>query len=196
MVYLNNPRTKQGLSHSIMSLPEQTELEDLKRLDPQVIGAIYDRYFSDVYRFVCYRLNDEQVAEDISSDVFVRMLEATKAGRGPQTNIKAWLLATASHIVIDYLRKTYRRPETELPESLPDKEPEPSHDYEKTERNRRLKDAMATLTEAQAYVLTLRFNHGYSLEETADLMQKNINSVKQLQFRALAALNRAMGEMP
>jgi len=195
MVYLINPKTKQGLSHPIMSLPEQNELEDLKRLDPQVIGAIYDRYFSDVYRFVCYRLNDEQVAEDIASDVFVRMLEATQAGRGPQTNIKAWLLATASHIVIDYLRKVYRRPESELPESLPDKLPEPEQEYEKTEHGRRIKAAMATLTEAQAYVLTLRFNHGYSLEETADLMQKNINSVKQLQFRALAALNRAMGDM-
>jgi RNA polymerase sigma-70 factor (ECF subfamily) len=124
------------------------------------------------------------------------MIEATKAGRGPQTNIKAWLLATASHIVIDYLRKAYRRPESDLPESLPDLAPEPSRDYEKTERNRRLSDAMATLTEAQAYVLTLRFSQGYSLEETADLMQKNINSVKQLQFRALAALNRAMGDMP
>ncbi len=196
MVYLNNPNTKQGLLHPIMLSPEQNELEDLKRLDPQAIGAIYDRYFSDVYRFVCYRLNDEKVAEDISSDVFVRMLEATRTGHGPQTNIKAWLLATASHIVIDHLRKTYRRPESELPESLPDLMPEPAREYEQTERNRRLSNAMATLTEAQAFVLTLRFNQGYSLEETADLMQKNINSVKQLQFRALAALNRAMGEMP
>jgi RNA polymerase sigma-70 factor (ECF subfamily) len=196
MVYLNHPKTKQGVSHPIMSLPEQDELENLKRLDPQTIGAIYDRYFSDVYRFVCYRLNDEQVAEDISSDVFMRLLEAVRNGRGPQTNVKAWLLATASHIVIDYFRKAYRRPESELPESLPDNLPEPSSEYEKTERNRRLSEAMATLTEAQAYVLTLRFSQGYSLEETADLMQKNINSVKQLQFRALAALNRAMGDMP
>lgn len=196
MVYSTNPTSEQGLSHSTMLSVEQSELEDLKRLDPQAISAVYDRYFSEVYRFVCYRLNDEHTAEDIASDVFVRLLEASQSGRGPQTNLKAWLLSTASHIVIDHLRKAYRRPEGELPESLPDGAPDPSRDYEKLEREHRIKMAVDTLTEEQQYVIALRFNQGYSLEETANLMQKNVNSVKQLQFRALAALNRAMGEMP
>ena len=195
MVYSTDPNLRQGFLPPIMALPAQNELDDLQRLDPQAISAAYDRYFPEVYRFVRYRLNDEHVAEDIASDVFVRMLEAVRAGRGPQTNLKAWLLATASHIVIDHLRKSYRRPESELPESIPDGTPSPSSDYEKRERDCRLRDAMATLTEEQQYVITLRFNQGYSLEETASLMKKNINSVKQLQFRALAALNRVMGEL-
>jgi RNA polymerase sigma-70 factor (ECF subfamily) len=179
-----------------MSSSEQNELEDLKRLDSQAISAVYDRYFSEVYRFVCYRLNDDHTAEDIASDVFVRLLEATRAGRGPHSNLKAWLLSTASHIVVDHLRKAYRRPESELPESMPDGAPELSRDYEKRESERHIKRALASLTEEQQYVITLRFNQGCSLEETADLMNKNVNSVKQLQFRALAALNRAISEMP
>src|SRR5512133_2340206 len=181
--------------HTVMSLPEQNELESLKRLDAQIVSAVYDRYFPEVYRFVRYRLSDEHVAEDIASDVFVRLLEAVEAGRGPETNLKAWLLSTASHIVTDYLRKSYRRPESELPETMPDGIPDPSQDYEKLERERCLKKAMSTLTDEQQYVVTLRFNQGYSLEETAGLMKKNVNSVKQLQFRALAALNRALGDM-
>jgi RNA polymerase sigma-70 factor, ECF subfamily len=187
---------KSTSSHTAMSLPEQNELENLNRLEPQIVGAIYDRYFPEVYRFVRYRLSDEHVAEDIASDVFVRLLEAVESGRGPQTNLKAWLLATASHIVTDHLRKDYRRPESELPETMPDGAPDPSHDYEKLERERHLKSAMSCLTDEQQYVVTLRFNQGYSLEETACLMEKNVNSVKQLQFRALAALNRALGDMP
>jgi RNA polymerase sigma-70 factor, ECF subfamily len=196
MVYLTlkNPYVEL-VSLPPMPLPEQNELEGLQRLDPQAISAIYDRYFPEVYRFVRYRLNDEHAAEDIASDVFVRLLEASKSGRGPQTNLKAWLLATASHIVTDHLRKAYRRPESELPETLPDEAPDPSQDYEKLERERRLKSAMSTLTDEQQYVVTLRFNQGYSLEETAALMNKNANAVKQLQFRALAALNRALGEI-
>lgn len=196
MVYSTNPILEQGLTHSTMPLSEENELEDLKRLDPQAISAIYDRYFPEVYRFVCYRLNNEHTAEDIASDVFVRLLEACQNGRGPQTNLKAWLLSTASHIVIDHLRKAYRRPEGDLPESLPDGAPDPSRDFEKQEREMRVKKAVSTLTEEQQYVISLRFNQGYSLDETANLMNKNVNSVKQLQFRALAALNRAMGEMP
>lgn len=179
-----------------MSLPNPDELEGLKNLDPQVISAVYDRYFPEVYRFVRYRLNDDQQAEDIASDVFVRLLEAVKAGRAPQTSLKAWLFATASHIVTDHLRKAYRRPENELPETMTDGKPDPSLEYEQKERERRLKNAMSVLTDEQQNVLTLRFGQGYSLEDTASLLKKNANAIKQLQFRALAALNRALGETP
>lgn len=196
MIYLSllNSRLKL-VSAASMTLPASTELEGLQRLDPQAISALYDRYFPEVYRFVRYRLNDEQGAEDLASDVFVRLLEAVQAGRGPQTNLKAWLLATAAHAVTDQIRKNYRRPESDLPETLPDAAPGPVQDFEKLERERRLHKALVTLTDEQQYVITLRFNQGYSLEETAGLMKKNVNAVKQLQFRALAALNRALGEM-
>ena len=195
MVYSTNPKLQQGFLNPIMSLPANNELEGLKQLDPQAISVIYDRYFPDVYRFVRYRLNDEHLAEDIASDAFVRLLEAVRAGRGPETNLKAWLLSTAAHIVVDHQRKVYRRPESELPESAPDAEPGPASQHEQRERERNLKKALSVLTEEQQNVITLRFNLGYSLEETAAALKKNVNSVKQLQFRALAALKRALGEL-
>lgn len=179
-----------------MKLPTpQNELDGLRSLDPQVIGAVYDHYYPDVYRFVRYRLNDESTAEDIASEVFIRLLDAIKNGHAPQTNLKAWLLGTASHIVTDYFRQVYRRPTEELPETLPDERPDPLVDVEQREREDNLRSAMAKLTEEQQNVLTLRFGQGYSLEETASFLKKNINAVKQLQFRALAALNRSAGEI-
>jgi RNA polymerase sigma-70 factor (ECF subfamily) len=51
------------------------------------------------------------------------------------------------------------------------------------------------LTSEQQHVLALRFGQGYSVEETAAHLQKNINAVKALQFRALAALQRQIGEV-
>lgn len=181
----------------MITLPnEQSELDGLQRLDPQAIGAVYDRYFSDVYRYVRYRLNDERVSEDIASEVFVRLLEAVRVGRAPNTSLKAWLLATAAHMVADHFRKAYRRPTDDLPETLPDGSNDPPTDFEQKERERRLKTALAALTEEQQHVITLRFNQGLSLEETAQFMKKNVNAIKQLQFRALAALNRKMGEVP
>jgi DNA-directed RNA polymerase specialized sigma24 family protein len=50
------------------------------------------------------------------------------------------------------------------------------------------------LTPEQQHVLGLRFGQGYSLEETAEILNKNINAVKALQFRALASLQRQIGE--
>jgi RNA polymerase sigma-70 factor (ECF subfamily) len=172
------------------------ELEGLEKLDSQVIGAVYDRYFPDVYRFVCYRLNDEQVAEDISSDVFVRLLEAIKKQRGPQTNLKGWLLATASHAIMDYLRRAYRRPTEALSEMMPDGGAASlSDEVDRREMVSSVRLAYDQLTSEQQNVLALRFGDGYSLDETAAVMQKNVNAVKALQFRALAALQRLIGEV-
>ena len=54
---------------------------------------------------------------------------------------------------------------------------------------------MSALTEEQQNVLTLRFGNGFSLEETAAMLKKNVNAIKQLQFRALAALNRKLDDI-
>jgi RNA polymerase sigma-70 factor (ECF subfamily) len=172
------------------------ELEGLQTLDSQVIGAVYDRYFPDVYRFVYYRLNDEQVAEDISSDVFVRLIEAIEKRRGPRTNLKGWLLATASHAVADYLRHAYRRPTETLSERMPDRAAASLNDeVDRREVVASVRQAYERLTPEQQNVLALRFGDGYSLDETAAVMQKNVNAVKALQFRALAALQRLIGEV-
>ena len=172
------------------------ELEGLQKLDSQIIGAVYDRYFPDVYRFVYYRLNDEQVAEDISSDVFVRLLEAVQKRRGPQSNLKGWLLATASHAVADYLRHAYRRPTEALSETMPDATaPSLTDEVDRREMVASVRLAYDRLTLEQQNVLALRFGDGYSLDETATVMQKNVNAVKALQFRALATLQRLIGEL-
>lgn len=179
----------------MQNFDERQALDGLKNLDSQIIGAIYDKYFPDVYRYVRYRLSDEQVAEDIASDVFVRLLEAAQNQRGPQTNLKAWLLSTASHAVIDHLRQVYRRPAEELPEDLLDLDSAPHDIFDLREQKRNVQQAYAELTSEQQHVLALRFSQGYSLEETAAVLKKNVNAVKALQFRALAALQRKIEEM-
>ena len=193
----------QSISHKAKNAPSQMaltdldlELESLRKLDAQGIGAVYDRYFPDVYRFVFYRLNDEQVAEDISSDVFVRLLEAIKKRRGPQTNLKGWLLATAAHIVADCLRHSYRRPTEALSATMPDVAASSLNDeIDRREMVDSVRLAYDRLTTEQQNVLALRFGDGYSLDETATVMQKNVNAVKALQFRALSALQRFIGEV-
>ena len=176
-------------------MDDDRALEGLQNLDQQAVGAIYDKYFSEIYRYVLYRIGDTTLAEDIASDVFVRLLESVQSSRPPQTNLKGWLIGTASHIVTDHLRKKYRRPEEEISESLPDHGPSLAAEVDQREQNRMVNDAYAQLTPEQQHVLALRFGQGYSLEETATFMNKNVNAVKALQFRALAALQREVGEV-
>jgi len=180
---------------NFMSLENESHaMAGLQKLDPQTIGAIYDQYFPDVYRYVRYRINDDSITEDISSDVFVRLLEAVKKRQGPQSNLKGWLIATASNTVNDHLRRQYRRPTEALSDVMPDQDSSVTAQVDLREQNRTVQLAYAQLTPEQQHVLALRFRLGFSLEETADQLKKNANAIKALQFRALAALQRLVGE--
>jgi len=180
----------------IMSLyDEPGVLNGLRRLDSQSVGAIYDQCFTEVYRYVRYRINDDTTAEDIASDVFMRLLEAVQKRQGPQTSLRGWLIATASNAVNDHLRRQYRRPTEALSDSMPDDVSNVQGEVDLREQNRAVQTAYAQLTAEQQHVLALRFGQGYSLEETALYMKKKVNAVKALQFRALAALQRQIGEV-
>jgi RNA polymerase sigma-70 factor (ECF subfamily) len=184
-----------GAASIMIDFDEQSALHGLRSLDSQAIGAIYDKYFPEIFRYVRYRISDESTAEDIASDVFVRLLDAAQKKQGPQTNLRGWLVATASHAVNDHHRRHYRRPVEALSESLADRGPTIHAEIDSREQNRLVLGAIAQLTEEQQHVLALRFGQGYSIEETAALMKKNINAVKALQFRALASLQRQVGEV-
>ena len=182
-------------AQTMSTYDEQGALNGLRKLDAQAIGVIYDQYFSEVYRYVRYQINDETSAEDIASDVFVRLLEAAQKRQGPQTSLKGWLIATASNVVNDHLRRQYRRPLEALPESMPDGAPGIHAEVDLREQKRTVQLAYAQLTPEQQHVLALRFGRGYSIEETALHLKKNVNAVKALQFRALASLQRQIGEV-
>jgi RNA polymerase sigma-70 factor (ECF subfamily) len=179
----------------MLNFDEQHALDGVQNLDSKAISAIYEQYFPEIYRYIRYRLNDQYVAEDIASDVFVRLLQAVQNNRGPHSNLKAWLIATASHIVTDHIRRTYRRPTEVLPEDVTDPASLPGDEYDRREESRDFRQAFSRLTAEQQHVLSLRFGDGYSLEETATLLKKKVNAVKALQFRALAALQRNIGNV-
>ncbi len=190
------PTKLQRVAAFTMSITDDKRVFDgLKKLDQQIIGAVYDQYHQEIYRYVLYRIGDQTVAEDIASDVFVRLLEASQSGRAPDSNLKGWLIGTASHVVSDHLRRKYRRPEETITDSLADREPGPASEVDAREQNLMVQAAYAQLTEEQQHVLALRFGQGYSLEETASFLNKKVNAIKALQFRALAALQREIGEV-
>jgi RNA polymerase sigma-70 factor (ECF subfamily) len=176
----------------IDSLPEQ---EALGNLDSGAITSIYNQYFPEVLRYVRYRLADDALAEDISSEVFFSFLKAVKSGRTPTLNLRGWLIGTARHMIIDHHRRNHRHPSQTIPDALEFDEAGPSEQVEQRLASHALHQALVQLTEDQQQVLALRFGQGYSLEETAAVMKKKINAVKALQFRALNALQRVMGEV-
>jgi RNA polymerase sigma-70 factor (ECF subfamily) len=175
---------------------DSSELDKLHSLDPQAISAIHNQYYADVYRFARFRVSDEATAEDITGEAFIRLLEAVHKGSGPRTNLRGWLLRTTANIVNDHYRKLYNRPAedpTEIHENSMDlylPQEDPVLILERAEQTRVVQRALEKITDAQKLVITLRFANKFSLEDTANIMGKNANTIKALQCRALASLRK------
>jgi RNA polymerase sigma-70 factor (ECF subfamily) len=164
--------------------------------DPVEMAVLHDRLFPRLFRYARFRLNDADVAEDLASEAFLRLLETAHHKSIQIDNIDGWLMGTLSNMVNDQLRNRYRTPASKLNETLISHQPGPHSVIEQSERQESVSSALMRLTDDQQQVLSLRFGSGLSLAETARTMEKNENAVKALQFRALNALRRQMEEEP
>jgi RNA polymerase sigma-70 factor (ECF subfamily) len=169
-------------------MDEATLLARARDLDSRALASIHDRYYPEIYRYALYRTGDTAAAEDIASDVFLRLLDALHAGRPPQTTLRGWLVGVAAHLVADHFRRVPAGP---LPDTLAGGT-SPSAEAEDNLRRNAVQAAVRRLTPEQQSVLALRFGNGASLEQTAQALGKSVNSVKQLQFRAMEALRRTL----
>lgn len=103
-------------------------------------------------------------------------------------------MGTVSNIINDYYRVVYARPVSELTNDIEDQKNLPDETVERADQGEIVRRALGKLTSDQQHVLALRFGSGLSLVETADIMVKKPNAIKQLQYRALAALRRQIGD--
>lgn len=168
-------------------------LDRAHQLDEDALAELHELFYPVVYRFVRFRLEDDQLVEDITSEVFLRLLNALRQERKSVRDVRGWLLGTASNLVYDHLRRKYRHPMEELEqhEDLPD-EVHPESIVESDMSNQVIRECVRELTEDQQKVLSLRFSQGMSVGETARIVHKSVNAVKVLQYRALSTLRRML----
>ena len=163
--------------------------------DEAALAALYERYVDAIYRYVAYRVNDPYVAEDITADVFLRMVESLSQYEERGVPFVAWLYRISHARVIDYWRRANRRPTVPI-DSLTGHE-EHSEDVAAAMdilQHRALRDALQNITDEQQEVLVLKFIQGLSNEEISQIVGKTIGAVKALQHRGLEALARLLKE--
>jgi len=163
-------------------------IDRAQRGNPEATGALYTHYHQNIYRFLYYRTGDPQVAEDLTSEVFLKMVQALPAYRLHSTPFQAWLFQIARNLAIDHYRRSNSHPVAFLNENLnsPEMDMDSKVDFNLTCRG--LADALARLDEAQRDVVLLRFIEGMPIAEAATVLHKSEDAVKALQRRGLAAL--------
>lgn len=164
--------------------------------DLDALRQIYQDYAQPVYQFIRMRVADRLAAEDIASEVFFKLVRECKAGRAPHHSLRGWLFRVARSELHDHYGKNQRFTNTVLNEFIPaPSEHEPEVEFIRSLRVEMVRVALRQLSFDQQEVIILRFGQRLSLQETADLMGRNANAIKALQFRAINALRRALGQM-
>lgn len=176
----------------------QDELSLLARaraLESEALAEIHDEYYEPIYRYVVFRVSNQQVAEDLTSEVFLRLLNALRDTTAPQKTLRGWLYGVAYRVVSDYHRKRYRRSEVQLSESIPSNTPDPMDRVANKLNWRQVRAALSELTDSQREVIALRFGQEMPIRNVAEVIGKSEGAVKQLQARAIAKLARTLKEM-
>jgi RNA polymerase sigma-70 factor (ECF subfamily) len=171
---------------------ERTLIEQAKQYDEAALGELYDGYAPRIYAYIYRRVGDAHLAEDLTSDVFVRVIQAIQSERFWHTSFHAWLYRIAHNLVADHYRRQPLAAELELDERLVAAEDDPASAVAERLSRRRLRAAISHLTPDQQQVLALRFGEGMTARDAAEVMDRSTGAIEALQHRALTALRRVL----
>lgn len=144
-------------------------------------------------------MGDFHAAEDVVQDSFVKAYR-NLASLDNHDRFRPWLMGIVRRTAIDALRKRDAKRESSLTTvegdiQLPDPEPGPAARLESADRNRQLREAIASLPESQRTVLALKYLQGRSYKEMADLLDTTESAVESRLVRARQALARRLGDL-
>jgi len=175
--------------------PDADLVRRAQSYDEDALSALFDTYYPKVYNYGLIQLRDVQTAEDLASDVMLRVLESISRYQPRGVPFSAWLFRIARNRLVDIRRRSHRRREVGLHDSLttpagvrnsPDATVERALDFGQ------VCSALAQLTQAQEQVIVLRFLKDLDVATVARTLGRSESAVKSIQFRALTALRRIM----
>lgn len=161
------------------------------------LSELYTLYFPRVYRYILARTGNSYDAEDLTTEVFIKVLEAIERFEWREAPFSAWLFRIAHNAVISQRRKDGARGRSApLTEGLALDSQGPDELVENRLALNEIMDAARKLPEAQRQVIALRFGSGLSVAETARAMNKGEGNVKVIQHKAIAKLREMVRPKP
>lgn len=182
------------------SLPLQDEESIIRRaqqLDTEAFTQLYEAYFDKIYRYLAIRVRNEYEAEDMTQQVFMKVLHSISSYKRKGVPFSSWLYRIAHNLLVDYLRQQNKKATVDIEGlQLPYTGDDPQNLMDQQVDIDELKKATKKLTPAQQEVLSLRFAGELSIAQCAEIMGKSEGAVKALQHSAVLALRKALVNEP
>jgi len=163
-----------------------------KAFDQSALASIYDRYSTALYQYAYRQLGNQQIAEDCVAETFTRFLDALKKNKGPESHLQAYLYRIAHNWITDQFRR--KKPEDNGLDEQIELIDSDQIGVEAAVLSRltaqQLRGLVKQLSPEQRQVIVLKHLEEMSNAEVAQIMEKNVGSVKALNSRGLVNLRK------
>ncbi len=177
----------------------QTEVEFIRRAqagNADAFGHLYQLHIDAITRFIRRKVGELDEVENLTQAVFMKAWQAIARYQPDKAPFRAWLYRIAGNTVIDHFRTRQDVDDIDAHQWLPDERALPEDRFLASERAEIVQRAVDSLRPNYRQVISLRFLEGYDYDEAAQTLDREVNSVRVTQFRALGALKKVLSSEP
>jgi RNA polymerase sigma-70 factor, ECF subfamily len=157
------------------------------------LEELYLLHFDRIYSYLHMSVGNRHDAEDLTTQTFLKMLEAIGRFRWRSAPFSAWLFRIAHNLAMDHFRATKRtQPEEEVPEPEGSEELSAEEEAMHSIGRQSMLELIEKLSPEQQQVLTLKFVFNFPNAEVATILGKTEGAIKSLQHRALVSLQKQL----
>jgi len=180
-------------SRGVSSQDLKVLVEQAQQGNRDALEELYLLHFDRIYSYLHMSVGNRHDAEDLTTQVFVKMLESIGKFRWRSAPFSAWLFRIAHNLAMDHFRANKRwQPEEEVPEPDPGERSAAEEEALESIGRQSMLEMIGKLSHEQQQVLTLKFVFNFSNAEAATILDKTEGAIKSLQHRALASLQRQL----
>ena len=161
----------------------------------EALSILYESYLQAIFQYIRYRVDSTAMAEDLTAEVFLRMVRALPNYEEKGIPFRAWLYRIAANLLVDHYRQRQKNESTPIPEEYESDDTDPINRLAEEEKFLRLRRAMRALPSDYQDLLILRFVEELPHGEIAKIMNKTAMALRSMQRRALKALALEMNKV-
>jgi RNA polymerase sigma-70 factor (ECF subfamily) len=160
--------------------------------DGDAFGRLYDLHVDRIYRHICYRVDSNADAEDLTQQVFIKAWQAIGRYRKTASPFPAWLIRISQNLVIDYYRSRKSDVYDDFDNTAAKSDTNPEHMVENEFNREYIRKVINQLKGNQQQVILMRFIEDFSYPEIAAAMGKSEGSIRVIQHRGLVKLREIL----
>jgi len=159
-------------------------------------AVLYEQFMPKIYRYISFRIRDDNMAQDLTSIVFEKALTKFNSFNSEKAAFSTWIFTITRNTVIDHYR-IYKKNEYLMPDAATKasaQNPSPENEAIKAENTARLRIFLSRLNKREQEAIVLKYSNGMSNREIAEVLKLTESNVGSILCRTIRKLRSSFVE--